>query len=103
MKNILKSEKRQTISLLLLLLLVLFLNSTGINAYSLGGILGRLLGCLGAGIILGNIYFKLSRRERNEWQRWRVIMIIAFTFSLISSIPEMVSAFLSGFQEGYRK
>lgn len=103
MKKFLKSEEKQTIILLLLLLLILFLDSTGINAESIGGILGGFIGSLGLGIILGNIYFKLNKKERNSWQRWRTIVIIALTVSLWRLLPSIWLSFSAGFQKGSQK
>lgn len=103
MKNIFKNEKGQFIALLLVLILISFLNSSGTGGEFIGYIVGSLLGSLGLGIIIGNIYFRFNKKERNNWQRWCVIVIVAIIFYLWRFLPSMWTSFSSGFQQGYQR
>ena len=100
--------KRNAIIVFLILLLVTFLD-TPIQDPLDGTILfaiGKSLGYLFLGIILGNIYFLLQRRNRTKWQKYRVILFIALfiaVYNMHLSRHSLIQTFREGYQEGIHK
>jgi len=96
-------EKNHVVIISVIILVILMLDSNGFSLQSLGEVLGHLLATLFLGIIVGNIYFALKRKERTIWQRYRVIVVITLVAVLWTTIPSMISNFSEGYQQGYQR
>lgn len=96
-------DKKQTIIIFIILISFLFINSTGINIYSIIAMFARLVGMLVLGYILGNIFFVLRPKDRGEWQKYKIIVLIALIDALCILGPLMIETASRSFSAGYNR
>lgn len=68
------------------LILILFLDSTGLNSNSVIALLGKLFGSLALGRILSRIYFKVKKTKDID-REIKITTLIALILACLTIIP----------------